>query len=277
MKYALHQPSSLQDTTTITEMVVSEKAKIEEIQDVVDVVNSDGHADSGSDGESEHELGGDDAERAGDGVDTPGAGSSSQSKKKKKKKRKTAAKLLGALNPSNKNLPQPLVDAVMEKMREEHGEGAAGADEETVRKALEQLKVMDVIKGKAGIGGRGKKDTGGHKVSITRPIYLQFDLINVYKFWDTQPVPKLGNSTKIFKVHLLLDMNYLLKVRDHPPRRATSNPRCLGNKFVKSHTRYLTSLCGPLWTSGTTKRQAEYYTYIISRVISETLPDKRSL
>ena len=29
---------------------------------------------------------------------------------------------------------------------------------------LEELKIMDVIKGKAGVAGRGKKDMGGHKV-----------------------------------------------------------------------------------------------------------------
>lgn len=155
-------------TSANTKTIASKMAKIDEIQEVVDVVNCDAHPESGSDGESEHEDG---TEHAADGVDTPGAGSSSQSKKKKKKKRKVAAKLLSALNPSNKNLPQPLVDAVMEKMREEHGEGSAEADEETVRKALEHLKVMDVIKGKAGVGGRGKKDTGGHKVSKTWPSY----------------------------------------------------------------------------------------------------------
>lgn len=161
-------------TSTNTKTIASGMAKIDEIQEVVD---GDAHPESGSDGESEHEDG---TEHAADGVDTPGAGSSSQSKKKKKKKRKVAAKLLSALNPSNKNVPQPLVDAVMEKMREEHGEGSAEADEETVRKALEHLKVMDVIKGKAGVGGRGKKDTGGHKVSSNWPSYAYKFLRSLY-------------------------------------------------------------------------------------------------
>ena len=140
-------------------MVASDKAHIEEIQEVVDVVDADAHPESDSGGDSDEEHG------APDNVDTPGAGSSSQSKKKKKKKRKAAAKILSALNPNSKGVPQPLVDAVVEKMRAEHGENAPGADEDTVRKALEQLKIVDVIKGKAGIGGKGKKDTGGHKVS----------------------------------------------------------------------------------------------------------------
>lgn len=102
--------------------------------------------------------------QAGDGLDTPGAGSSSQSKKRKKKKRSKAAKLLNSLKPGQKDIPQVLVDRMVDVVREKHGEDAPEADEEHVRKALESLKVMDLIKGKAGIAGQGKKDLGTHKV-----------------------------------------------------------------------------------------------------------------
>ena len=107
-----------------------------------------GHADHGAD----------------DSVDTPGAGSSSSTSKKKKKKRSKAAKLLKALKPGKDEIPQTLVDQVMARVKLEHGENAPGTDEEQVRRALEELKIMDVIKGKAGIAGRGKKDMGEHKV-----------------------------------------------------------------------------------------------------------------
>lgn len=104
-----------------------------------------------------------------DGLDTPGAGSSTSASasivsKKKKKKRSKAAKILSSLRPGKDAIPQTLVDQVMARVREEHGEHAPGTDEEQVRKALEELKIMDVIKGKAGVAGRGKKDMGAHKV-----------------------------------------------------------------------------------------------------------------
>ena len=98
-------------------------------------------------------------------IDTPGAGSSSAvSSKKKKKKKSKAMKLLNSLKPGQKEVPQSIVDQVIARIRAEHGEDAPGTDEETVRLALEQLKIMDVVQGKAGIAGRGKKDLGEHKV-----------------------------------------------------------------------------------------------------------------
>ncbi|KAI5121671.1 hypothetical protein M0805_002747 [Coniferiporia weirii] len=154
--------------------MASEGAKIEEIVDAThdEDAYADGQerdSDSSDAGEPEDNTG-----RAVNGVDTPGAGSSSQQKKKKKKRSK-AAKLLNALKPGQE-IPQTIVDQVMERVREEHGEGAPGTDEDHVRKALEQLKIMDVIKGKAGVAGRGKKDIGTHK------------------FWATQPVPQLDEG-----------------------------------------------------------------------------------
>lgn len=143
-------------------MAPQNTAKIEEIDEATDEIvikEYEGSDSSGDEAEQEQEH---DAAESTNGVDSPGASSSAQSKKKRKKKAKIA-KIFDAMKPGSKEIPQALVDSVMEKVREEHGEGAPGTDEETVRKALEQLKVMDVIKGKAGIGGKGKKDTGGHK------------------------------------------------------------------------------------------------------------------
>ena len=89
--------------------------------------------------------------------------STSTSKKKKKKKKSKAAQAIAALRPEG-SIPQSLVDKVVKKVKAEHGEGAPGTDEAHVRMALEQLKVGDVIKGKAGIGGKNRKEMGEHKV-----------------------------------------------------------------------------------------------------------------
>ncbi|THH12512.1 hypothetical protein EW146_g7623 [Bondarzewia mesenterica] len=96
-------------------------------------------------------------------------GSTSSSSKKKKKKKSKAARALAALK--GDAVPQQLVETVLDKVKEEHGADAPGADMETVRQLLEQLKIKDVIQGKSGLGGKNKKDAGDHK------------------FWATQPVP----------------------------------------------------------------------------------------
>ncbi|KAI0041127.1 N-myristoyl transferase [Auriscalpium vulgare] len=103
-------------------------------------------------------------------ITTAGAGPSepSTSSKKKKKKRSKVAKAINMLK--GKEVPQQVVDQVLEKVQEQHGD-VPGADEATVRALLEQLKINDVIQGKAGLGGKNKKDAGDHK------------------FWATQPVP----------------------------------------------------------------------------------------
>lgn len=93
--------------------------------------------------------------------------SPSTSSKKKKKKRSKAVKALNALRGGGKDaIPEDVVKVVLEKVRAEGGEAATAANPELIRQALEQMKIQDVIQGKAGVGGRGKKDTGGHKVSM---------------------------------------------------------------------------------------------------------------
>ena len=78
----------------------------------------------------------------------------------------------------------------MEVVRKENGENAA-VDEQTVRTALDELKIMDVVKGKAGIAGRGKKDLGEHKVLVTILKHYRSSLIPK-QFWATQPVQQAG-------------------------------------------------------------------------------------
>ena len=123
---------------------------------------ADEHRESDSEEEPEDDQDGE------NGLDTPGAGSSTSASasKKKKKKRSKAAKILASLRPGKDAIPQSLVDKVMARVKEEHGENAPGTDEEQVRRTLEELKIMDVIKGKAGVAGRGKKDMGAHKVCV---------------------------------------------------------------------------------------------------------------
>lgn len=93
----------------------------------------------------------------------------SRPSKKKKKKRSKIARAISAIK--GDSVPQAVVDQVVAKVKEEHGEDSAAADEETVRELLKQLKLKDVAEGKAGFFGKNKKDTGDHK------------------FWATQPVP----------------------------------------------------------------------------------------
>nr|GAT53247.1 N-myristoyl transferase [Mycena chlorophos] len=113
------------------------------------------------------------------GSDVPEEGSAatpstSQNKRKKKKKSK-AAKALAALR-GQSEIPKQLVDEVLDKVKAEGSISHDQLDHETVRQALEQMKIMDVAKGKAGFGGLNKKDMGQHK------------------FWATQPVPQLGEG-----------------------------------------------------------------------------------
>ena len=129
----------------------------------------DGQDDSGSEGsepddEPEPETGAAGSSSAGQG-NAPGTAS-----KKKKKKRSKALKALNALRGGKDAIPEDVVKIVLEKVRAEGGEVAANADQETVRLALEQMKLKEVLQGKAGIGGKNKKDTGGHKVRTHPPI-----------------------------------------------------------------------------------------------------------
>lgn len=118
-----------------------------------EIIDTPQDSEQPSDG-SDSEL--DDVEQA------AGAPQPSTSSKKKKKKSK-AMKALNALR-GKADIPQEMVAQVLDKVKTQGGDDVAGANEETVRAALEQMKIMDVVQGKAGIGGKNKKDMGEHKV-----------------------------------------------------------------------------------------------------------------
>ncbi|KAN0136941.1 Myristoyl-CoA:protein N-myristoyltransferase, N-terminal domain containing protein [Lactarius tabidus] len=99
---------------------------------------------------------------------------SGSSRPSKKKKRSKISRAISALK--GDSVPQSVVDQVVAKVKEEHGEDSPAADEEAVRQLLKQLKLKDVADGKAGFGGKHRKDAGDHK------------------FWATQPVPRFGDS-----------------------------------------------------------------------------------
>ncbi len=107
-----------------------------------------------------------DESASGSDEDVPAATASesgpSRPSKKKKKKRSKIARAISAIK--GDSVPQAVVDQVVAKVKEEHGEDSAAADEETVRELLKQLKLKDVAEGKAGFFGKNKKDTGDHKV-----------------------------------------------------------------------------------------------------------------
>ncbi|KZV85284.1 N-myristoyl transferase [Exidia glandulosa HHB12029] len=108
-----------------------------------------------------------------DGEDTlapaDGPSSSTAAPKKKKKKKSKLAKLTASI-------PQPVVDEVLKRVKEQVGEDNPDATEENVRKTLDDMKVMDYVKGKSGLGGKNRKDMGE------------------YKFWKTQPVAQIGEA-----------------------------------------------------------------------------------
>ncbi|KAJ2913440.1 hypothetical protein MD484_g6978, partial [Candolleomyces efflorescens] len=106
-----------------------------------------------------------------------GPSTSSGSGKKKKKKKSKAAKFLNKLKRNHdEEIPQEVVDTVMEEIR---AQGTLSPEEltaENIRHALQQMKMLDVVQGKAGVGGINAKDMGEHK------------------FWATQPVPHIGEG-----------------------------------------------------------------------------------
>ncbi|KAK7693731.1 hypothetical protein QCA50_003303 [Cerrena zonata] len=111
----------------------------------------------------------------------PSASTPSTSGKSKKKKRSKAARALNALRGGGKDsVPQEVVDVVLNKVRNEHGDSVPGGpdavNEETIRLALQQMKLKEMLQGKTGIGGKNAKDVGAHK------------------FWNTQPVPHFGEE-----------------------------------------------------------------------------------
>jgi glycylpeptide N-tetradecanoyltransferase len=66
----------------------------------------------------------------------------------------------------DEEIPDEVVETVMEKVK---AEGSLSPDEVSaakVREALQQMKIMEVMKGNTGVGGVNKKDTGEHKVRL---------------------------------------------------------------------------------------------------------------
>lgn len=141
-----------------------------------------------------------------DAIAAVAAGSDGKSKKKKKGKAKAALQKLkpgGDVKLEDKmtdELQQSIVDnvrrplhalrsrprqltrgrSVRAQVRKANGEEAAGQlaslNRKDLGRLLDQLNVLDVAQGKAGIGGKNRKDMGE------------------YKFWGTQPVRRLDDS-----------------------------------------------------------------------------------
>lgn len=111
---------------------------------------------------------------------TPGAGGSSSAantdpskKKKKKKKSNKAVKALGSIvskvkgKDDGSNIPDELVGEIMNRVQQDNPEESKNIDSDEIRRTLAALKIMDVMEGKTGIGGKNKKDIGEHKVSVS--------------------------------------------------------------------------------------------------------------
>ncbi|VDC06563.1 unnamed protein product [Peniophora sp. CBMAI 1063] len=126
--------------------------------------------DDASDSDAEHEP------TAGPSTPANSTSNATSSSKKKKKKRSKVAKALNKLK--GKEVPDAVVEKVMDEVQKTGNPELAGMDEGQLRTILEQLKINDVLQGKAGLGGKNKKDTGDHK------------------FWSTQPVTQFGEEVE---------------------------------------------------------------------------------
>ena len=130
------------------------------IEEVVENVENDQNGEGDSHGEDQEQP----------QASSSSAPAPSGSKKKKNKKKSKISRLL---QPSGE-VPQQLVNHVVQEVQAKHGAGTEGTDEASVRALLEQLKIIDVIKGKSGLGGKNRKDMGEHKVSFSvREIVLR--------------------------------------------------------------------------------------------------------
>lgn len=119
------------------------------IQEIIDTTHESDREDHSSGSEPEH---------PGHKGNPPEAPQASSSKRKKKKKSK-ATRILDSLR--GNEIPHSVVDDVV---KAEKGATVASPDAEVVRQALNQLKLMDALKGKTSITGRGKNTLGEHKV-----------------------------------------------------------------------------------------------------------------
>lgn len=141
-------------------MSTSEKQKAKQ-PEIIDATGDSDASDNHSDSEGEDHVEG--TTLAGENA----ASSTSTAQKKKKKKKSKAKKLFNAIRGKDSDeIPQEVVDQVLDKVKAEGGPGAMEANADNVREALQQLKIMDVVKGKAGIGGLNRKDMGEHKVCL---------------------------------------------------------------------------------------------------------------
>ena len=100
-------------------------------------------------------------------ADVGDSASTSQPSTSKGKKESKAARALNAIR-GKKEIPQEVVERVLDKVKDEAGAAAPpDIDANNVRLALEHLKILEVLQGKVGLGGRNKKDMGEHKVLFT--------------------------------------------------------------------------------------------------------------
>ncbi|KAJ3515091.1 hypothetical protein NLJ89_g1978 [Agrocybe chaxingu] len=144
------------------------KDKAPEIIDTtVDPDSEDDHSDSDAEDFADHNV-----------VDAA-APSTSTSQKKKKKKKSKAKKLINSLRVRDNEIPQEVVDRILDKVKSDAATSSLEINAENITQALQQMKIMDVVKGKAGPGGLNSKDMGEHK------------------FWATQPVPQPGEGVPL--------------------------------------------------------------------------------
>ena len=162
-----------------------------------------------------------------------GEPSGSTSNKKKKKKKSKAKRIIDALSSTNE-VPQAVLEKVVEQVREDGAPGSENIETEDVRQVLQQIKIKDVLKGKATIGGNNRKDVGEHKVCFPA-LVGKLKPLHPVQFWSTQPVPQLGIDI-VYEYHeTLIYMHF--QGKDHQRQMGTLNLLNLERKYAKSPIR----------------------------------------
>lgn len=138
--------------------------------------------------ESDHDES--DLEVEGESSNAANQGASTSAGKKKKKKKSKASKILNKLKGNGENpdeVPQEVVDKVMEEIRTQGTLSPEELTAENIRQALQEMKILDVVKGKAGIGGLNPKDMGEHKVRVPRSVCSGHSTNRRYSFGQLSP------------------------------------------------------------------------------------------
>jgi hypothetical protein len=160
--------------------------------------------------------------------------SGSTSNKKKKKKKSKAKRIIDALSSTNA-VPQAVLEKVVEQVKEDGAPGSENIDTEDVRQVLQQIKIKDVLKGKAAIGGNNRKDVGEHKVCFSALVEILTPYL-VFSSGVHSPYRNWVSTNFVYEYYRTLIYTHF-QGKDHQRRMGTLSLLNLERKYVKSPIR----------------------------------------